>query len=199
MKKLLLTGFEPFMNYTVNPTEDIVKSLDQRVVGDYLVYGRLLPVDYDLAAKRLREVYEDVSPDDVLLLGLAAGRNCITPERVGINCKGGVVDNNGVNYEDEPIVKEGPDAYFSKLPIRAFVNELKTAGYPAEISNTAGTYLCNLVMYSMLHMVSETDTHVRAGFVHMPASHELAVTNPKLPSWSQKDLVEAVEIMIRTL
>jgi pyroglutamyl-peptidase len=131
----------------------------------------------------------------VLSLGLAGGRNCITPERIAINCADGGPDNNGVTLEDAPVVEDGPDGYFSRLPIRAFVNALNEQGYPAKISDTAGTYLCNNIMYTVLHA-----TDLPAGFVHVPASHALAAKNKSnMPSWSDSDLLEAVKLMIETL
>ncbi|GGH86457.1 pyroglutamyl-peptidase [Pullulanibacillus pueri] len=199
MKKLLLTGFEPFLDFPINPTSDIVEALDEKELGGYKIYGRVLPVEYNVTGNQLIEHYKDVEPDDVISLGLAAGRHLITPERVAINCKGGAKDNRGIIYEDDRIDQEGPNAYFSKLPLRSFLNELNGAGYPADVSNTAGTYLCNYVMYTMLHYLSENNSNVRAGFVHIPASHELALTNRKLPSWSLNDLLEGIKIIIRTL
>ncbi|WP_420480323.1 pyroglutamyl-peptidase I [Geobacillus genomosp. 3] len=141
----------------------------------------------------------EIEPDAVISLGLAAGRTKITPERVAINCQDGGPDNRGIKVQDESIVEGGPAAYFSTLPIRQFVNALNEQGYPAQISNTAGTYLCNHVMYSVLHKVSSESLSVQAGFVHLPASHELAIQRPTLPSWSYNDLRDAVVVMIEEL
>lgn len=141
----------------------------------------------------------EIEPDAVISLGLAAGRTKITPERVAINCQDGGPDNRGIKVQDESIVEGGPAAYFSTLPIRQFVNALNERGYPAQISNTAGTYLCNHVMYSVLHKVSSENLSVQAGFVHLPASHELAIQRPTFPSWSYNDLRDAVVVMIEEL
>lgn len=200
MKKLLLTGFEPFLGLPVNPTEQIVKELHNTVIGQYEIYGGLLPVAFEHSADRLMEYYEQVNPDDVVLLGLAVGRHRITPERVAINVNDGEADNDGKVYQDDPIDPGGPDAYFSTLPIRRFVDDLNEKGYPAEISNTAGTYLCNNVMYNMLHKIKSSGETKRAGFVHVPASHELAVASKRvLPSWSQADLTEAVKVVVSAM
>ncbi|TCS84198.1 pyroglutamyl-peptidase I [Tepidibacillus fermentans] len=199
MKKLLLTGFEPFLEYPINPTEKIVKELNGKTVGHYQIFGHILPVDYKKAADELFNVFDQVKPDVVISLGLAAGRNRVTPERVAINCNDGPVDNQGNVLTDEEIVQDGPAAYFSTLPIRKMVQALQEVGLPSEISNTAGTYLCNHVMYSMLHKIAKEGLSVRAGFIHIPASHELAIKNRSLPSWSHTQLVQAIETIIRVL
>ncbi|WP_316570523.1 pyroglutamyl-peptidase I [Neobacillus sp. YIM B06451] len=200
MKKLLLTGFEPFLSFPINPTEKIVTALDGQEISGYQITGLLLPVDYNSSAGRLLEKMRAEEPDAVISLGLAAGRSSITPERLAINCRDGAADNNGVVLEDAPIIEGGPDGYFSTLPIRRMVNTLKESGFPAEISNTAGTYLCNNVMYAVLHELAEAGKKVPAGFVHIPASHELAVAGKKtMPSWSDRDLLEAVKVLIGAL
>jgi pyroglutamyl-peptidase len=161
----------------------------------------VLPVDFQQSEKEILQHYTEIQPDAVVSLGLAAGRTHITPERIAINCKDGAPDNNGVICEDEPINDNGPDGYFSTLPIRAMVNHLKENAYPAKISNTAGTYLCNNVMYAILHKIAEEQKQdqVKAGFIHIPASHDLAIQLKNSPSWSQRDLTEAVRLVLQTL
>ncbi|KPB05762.1 pyroglutamyl-peptidase I [Bacillus sp. CHD6a] len=215
-KTLLLTGFEPFLNFKINPTEEIVRELDQQIVGPYQVISRVLPVDFTESEKLLLEYMEELQPDAVISLGLAAGRAHITPERIAINCKdaGGAPDNNGVVLQDAPINPEGPDGYFSTLPIRAMVNHLNEHNFPAKISNTAGTYLCNNVMYAALHKLAQqgadratnhintgepNTAHIPAGFIHIPASHQLATQLNNTPSWSQTDLTAAIKLTIETM
>jgi pyroglutamyl-peptidase len=196
MKTLLLTGFEPFLEYPINPTEKIVKELDGACISGYQIKGLLLPVNYREAGERILEEIKKQEPVAVLSLGLAAGRSTITPERIAINCRDGAPDNNGVVLNNASIIEDGPDGYFSTLPIRQFVNKLNESGFPAKISNSAGTYLCNNVMYVVLHAVKDRP----AGFVHIPASHELVLHGKKeMPSWSDRDLLEAVKIMIGSL
>ncbi|WP_096156385.1 pyroglutamyl-peptidase I [Bacillus sp. FJAT-45066] len=201
MKKLLLTGFVPFLQFPVNPTEEIAKALDGTVIGEYEIHSRVLPVDFAESATQLLAYYDELQPDAVISLGLAAGRAHITPERIAINCKDGEPDNTGKACEDELIETDGPDGYFSTLPIRAMVNTLKENGYPAKISNSAGTYLCNNVMYATLHKIASSSdrSNVRAGFIHIPASHELALKLNNSPSWSQQDLTNAIKLAIQTL
>ncbi|WP_394218370.1 pyroglutamyl-peptidase I [Halobacillus trueperi] len=200
MKKLLLTGFEPFLNYTINPTQEIATSLTGATIGSYTIEGRVLPVDYNNSGNLLISYIEEVQPDAVISLGLAAGRYKVTPERIAINCNESKEDDNeGNRPEGSPIDEEGPDGLFSTLPIRAFVDTLNEKGYPAEISNTAGTYLCNHVMYRGLNHFRIENVEFPSGFIHIPASHDLAIQHGNLPSWSQEDLTNAVRELIRLL
>jgi pyroglutamyl-peptidase len=202
MRKLLLTGFEPFLHFTINPTMEIVKQLDGKTMGDYEIVGRILSVDFKQSGTQVLQHFEEVRPDVVVSLGLAGGRAKITPERIGVNCSDGHKDNTGYLPVDEPIAEDGADGLFTKLPIRTMIDRLHENGLPAEISNTAGTYLCNNVMYTMLHHIKTNKLDVRSGFIHIPASHAMALEDSSLysmPSWSQDDLLKAVEICIETL
>ncbi len=199
MKKLLLTGFEPFLNYPVNPTARIVEELHGMEIGGYRIHSEVLPVDFSVSGDRVISHIEAVKPDAVLSLGLSGGRFKITPERIAINMNDGAKDNSGHAPIDEPIIEGGADGYFTNMPIRKMVNALKGAGLPAEISNTAGAYLCNHVMYRVLHVVTERREDMLAGFIHIPASHELAVEHGRVPSWSHEDLKRAIVTCIEVL
>ncbi|MFJ8065003.1 pyroglutamyl-peptidase I [Psychrobacillus sp. NPDC096426] len=196
MKKLLLTGFEPFLSFSVNPTMRIVGELNGLELAGYEIVGRVLPVDFASSGTELLTHIEEIDPDVVISLGLAGGRYKITPERIAINVKDGAADNEGHIPIDESINLEGEPGYFTTLPIRQMVNKLLEEGFPAEISNTAGTYLCNNVMYEALHYAKTTKPDMKAGFIHIPASHELAIQHGKIPSWSHEDLKRSVEICI---
>lgn len=195
MKKLLVTGFEPFLTNPINPTMEIVNALHGKMFLDYQVEGRILSVDFEKTAPQFLNYVEEVQPSIIISLGLAAGRTKITPERVAINIKDGDKDNAGYAPEDEPIHAGGNAAYFSTLPVRAMVNRLNEAGFPAEISNSAGTYLCNNTMYEGLHYASKQE-NVQAGFIHIPASFELAIAHGKIPGWAQRDLLASIELCI---
>ncbi|QAS53628.1 pyroglutamyl-peptidase I [Halobacillus litoralis] len=200
MKTLLLTGFEPFLDFAVNPTKEIVETLNGEMINDYLINGKILAVDYNESGEEMVSFIEKVQPDAVLSLGLAAGRHKVTPERIAINCNASKEnDNEGNTPDGDPIIAGGPDGVFSTLPIKVLVEGLNNKGYPAEISNTAGTYLCNHVMYQAIYNFRKLDEDVPAGFIHLPASHELAIQHGNLPSWSQTDLTEAVREMIKVL
>ncbi|MEG0471118.1 MAG: pyroglutamyl-peptidase I [Solibacillus sp.] len=195
MKKILLTGFEPFLSNPINPTMEIVKALHEKVFSGYQVEGRILSVDFEKSPPQFLKYVEEVQPSIIISLGLAAGRTKITPERIAINIKDGDPDNAGVTLVDEPIHAGGDAAYFSTLPIRAMVNRLNEASFPAAISDTAGTYLCNNIMYEGL-LYARKQPNVKAGFIHIPASFELAIANGKLPGWGQRDLQASIELCI---
>ncbi|WP_202081033.1 pyroglutamyl-peptidase I [Caldalkalibacillus salinus] len=199
-KQILLTGFEPFLDHPINPTEEVVSALNGQQVGPYKVQGEVLPVVFDEAGKAITEMIRERQPDAIVSLGLAAGRVNVTPERIAINCRDGAVDNEGVAWKDAPIEQDGKAAYFSTLPIRKMVDRLVGAKYPAKISNTAGTYVCNNVMYQTLYTLEqEGRSHIPAGFIHIPANHELACHQPKYASWSTSDLISSIKLCLETI
>ncbi len=195
MTKLLVTGFEPFLDYKINPTMQIVENLDGEKIEDYMIVGRILSVDFQQSAQQFKQYIDEVKPQIIISLGLAGGRFKITPERIAINVKDGEPDNNGYTPVDESIRDEGADAFLTNLPIRNMVNRLQAEGYPAEISNTAGTYLCNNIMYEGL-VYAQQHQGVRAGFIHIPASFDLAIQHGKIPGWNSHDLLDAVKLCI---
>lgn len=199
MKTLLVTGFEPFLSFTVNPTMKIVEELNEQQIGDFQIVGKTMSVDFKYSGNQLISLIKEIKPDAVISLGLAGGRSKITPERIAINVKDGEVDNEGHAPRDEVIQPEGPAAYLSTLPIRSMVETLNELGYPAAISNTAGTYLCNNVMYEGLHYIIENNLNIPSGFIHIPASHELAIQHGNIPSWSHEDLKESITACISAL
>ncbi|WP_277673476.1 pyroglutamyl-peptidase I [Piscibacillus halophilus] len=199
MKKLLLTGFEPFLNFKTNPTMEVAKGLDGKSIQEYEISSKILSVDFSQSGSEMIQAIKEVKPDVVVALGLAGNRKHITPERIAINCNDGPEDNKGYKPAGEKIFDNGPDGYFSTLPIRDMVDEMKQKEYPASISNTAGTYLCNNVMYHALHYAKINELNYRAGFIHIPPSHEMAIQQPQLSSWSQQDLNRAIEIALRVL
>ncbi|MEK5039785.1 pyroglutamyl-peptidase I [Sporosarcina sp. FSL K6-3457] len=199
MKTLLLTGFEPFLTYTVNPTMKIVEELHGTIIGNYKIHSEVLTVDFQSSGEQILKSIAKLQPDAVLSLGLAGGRYKMTPERIAINVKDGEPDNNGHKPVDEVIQAEGQAGYLSTLPVRAMVNGLLEAGLPAEISDTAGTYLCNNVMYEALHYAATQRPTMKSGFLHIPASHELAIQHGRIPSWSHEDLKKGVAVCIGVL
>lgn len=199
VKTLLLTGFEPFLKYPVNPTMKIAQELHGMEIGGYRIHSEILPVEFSVSGDRLVEHIEEVKPDAVLSLGLSGGRFKITPERIAINVNDGPADNSGHVPIDEPIMEDGADGYFTNMPIRKMVDRLKKEELPAAISNTAGAYLCNNVMYRALHYAHVQQRGMLAGFIHIPASHELAVEHGRVPSWSHADLKRGIIACIEVL
>lgn len=194
-----MTGFEPFLKYPINPTMEVVNRLSDREINGYKIHGKILTVDFSQSGQQLLDEINQLEPDAAISLGLSGGRYKITPERIAVNCNDGPPDNKGEKLDGEAIFSDGEDGYFSTLPIKKMVNELMANGFPADISNTAGTYLCNNVMYHGLYDVIKKGTLIPTGFIHIPASHELAIKHGKVPSWSQTDLNRAIELCVECL
>ena len=166
MKTLLLTGFEPFGGQAVNTSWEVVKHLPEKI-GDFRIVTLQVPVVFDLAAKTVIEKADEVRPDAILCLGQASGRTAITPEYVAINLRtASIPDNAGNEPQDMPVVEGGPDAIFATLPVRKMAEAITQAGMPAEVSYSAGTYVCNDLMYGLLHHYQGTG--VKVGFIHVP-------------------------------
>lgn len=200
MIKVLVSGFEPFGGDDVNPTGWLMEKLAEEQFEGVELHTVLLPVHFDECADRLIEEMDKFKPDAVIACGLAKGRTAITPERIAVNVKDVPVrshgDNRGARPTDEPIAEEGPDGLFSTLPIRAMAQRLAELGIPCEISNTAGTYICNNTMYRVLDHIRRRELPIRAGFVHFPASAEMAAAQPSVPFMPQPMMLEGLRGII---
>jgi pyroglutamyl-peptidase len=193
MTKVLLTGFEPFGTATSNPSGEIVKQIS----GDNIVTA-ILPVAYAQSAEKLLALIAEHNPDIVISLGQAEGRTAITPEKVAINLDDArLADNEGVMRNDVKILDNGPDAYFSTLPINEIVDALKAQGIPASVSLSAGAFLCNHVFYMAQNKFA--GTKVRSGFVHVPLMDSQAPEFPGLPTMPLDQMVTAVRAMLEVL
>ncbi len=197
MKKLLLTGFEPFGGEQVNPSWEIARRLDGREIAGFRVVARQLPVVWELARERMAGLIDSDKPDLIISLG-QSGRPEVTPERVGINMSDAVSgDNAGTVKTDALIDADGPVAYWSRLPIKEMVEAMRAAGVPAKVSNTAGTYLCNHVMYGTLRYLDQKALATRAGFIHVPSLPEQAAPRSKGdPSMGIETQVKAIAAAI---
>lgn len=180
MTEILLTGYEPFGDFESNPSRQLARRLDGTTVGDAAVVGREFPVVFDRVRPELEAAIDEHDPDVVCGLGLAAGRNALSLERVGINLRDTSRSETPDNADREPIdeaaVEDGPDAYFTTLPVREMKAAMLEAGVPTILSTNAGTHACNNFLYAARHL-AETggdDRAFRAGFVHVPLSHEQA-------------------------
>jgi len=195
--RVLLTGFEPFDNNPVNPSQMLVERLPD-FIDEVEIRKAILPVDTTNAPKFLLAEMKSHRPDAVLAFGLASERSSISLERVALNLMDfRIPDNAGVSITDKPVVEGGPNAYFTTLPIRSIAEALKTAGIPAEISLSAGSYLCNQVFYSLMHAISEERLPTLAGFIHLPALPEQAAeTENAAASISLESDIKAANIII---
>ena len=172
MKQLLITGFDPFGGASVNPAREAVMALPD-VVGGYALTKLEIPTVFGLAAETVLQTAEALCPDAILCVGQAGGRAAITPEVVAINLReASIPDNAGNQPKNMPVVENAPAAYFSTLPVRAMAEEVKAAGIPCSLSYSAGVFVCNDLLYTLLHHYDGTDT--RVGFVHIPYLPEQA-------------------------
>ena len=193
MTKVLLTGFEPFGKATLNPSGEIVKQIS----GDNIVTA-ILPVAYAQSAERLLALIAEHNPDVVICLGQAEGRTQITPEKVAINLDDArLPDNDGVQRSDVKILNDGPDAYFTTLPIKEMVDAVKAAGVPASVSLSAGAFLCNHVFYVAQNKFA--GSNVRSGFIHVPLMDSQAPEFPGMPTMPLDQMVTAVRAMLEVL
>lgn len=197
---ILLTGFEPFDKDTVNPSWEIARSLHGEEIAGARVHAVQLPCVFGEAMRVLNEALASQQPCLVISLGLAGGRSEITPERVAINMDDArIPDNAGRQPVDTPVVDKAPAAYFSTLPIKAMVRNLRNAGFPAAVSNTAGTFVCNHVFYALMHRLARRAAPgVRGGFIHVPALPEQAAQNPGMASMALKTQIDGIREAIYT-
>jgi pyroglutamyl-peptidase len=195
-KVVLLTGFAPFGGETVNPSWQAVRALHGRHINGHRIVARQLPVEFGASLKELRATIRETKPALVLCVGQAGGRASISLERVAINVDDArIPDNAGAQPIDSEIVKEGPAAYFTGLPIKAMLAALREAGIPAEVSQTAGTYVCNHVFYGLMYALR--NRRIRGGFVHIPYSPEQAGRYPGTPALPVETVVRGLRIALR--
>ncbi|MGN9234712.1 pyroglutamyl-peptidase I [Atopobiaceae bacterium HCP3S3_D6] len=196
-RKILVTGFQPFGGESMNPAWEAVRRLPD-TIGDATVTKVEVPVVFGRGPEAVERAVEEVEPDLVLCVGQAGGRAKITPEFVGINyADARIPDNDGCQPVAERVVDGGPDAYFATLPVKAMVQAMQKAGVPAEVSYTAGTYVCNDVMYSLLHTLATRHPEVRGGFLHVPYATEQATHLPaSTPSMSVDDMARGIAVAL---
>lgn len=188
--KILVSCFEPFAGDAVNPAQEAVSRLPESINGAEIVKVTL-PVVFGDAGDRLAEAIDREKPDAVLCVGQAGGATAIRVERVAVNLDDArIPDNAGARPEDAPVVPGGPNAYFATLPVKRLAQAVRDAGADAEISNSAGTFVCNHVFYRALH---KTDgTPVRAGFIHVPFIPEQVLFRPGVYSMPLETVVRAL-------
>ena len=194
--KVLVTGFDPFGGEKLNPALEAIKSLPSEIQGAEVRWLEVPTVFYK-SAKILEEEIRIYQPDIVLCIGQAGGRKGLTPERVAINQDDArIQDNEGNQPIDRPIQLDGPPAYFSSLPIKAMVQAIKEEGLPASVSNTAGTFVCNHLMYQLLYLVEKEFPTIKAGFMHIPYMMEQVIDKPNTPAMDLVDIVRGIEAAI---
>ena len=198
--KLLLTAFDPFGGETMNPALEAVRLVDD-TVGDTEVLKLTVPTVFHKSISVVTDAIAAERPDAVLCIGQAGGRSELTPERVAINLDDAhIPDNEGARPIDRPIFPDGAPACFSTLPIKAMVRAIRGAGLPASVSNTAGTFVCNHLMYGVLYTLEKQYPGVRGGFMHVPfAPGQAACRDVPTPSMSIQDMAAGIEAAIRAI
>ncbi|WP_445614264.1 pyroglutamyl-peptidase I [Geobacillus sp. YF-1] len=197
MKTVLVTGFAPFGGETVNPSLEAIKPFAGWKTDTYTVETREIPTVFGKAIETLYAAMEDVVPDLVICVGQAGGRPDLSIERVALNVNDArIPDNEGNQPIDTPIVPNGPVGYWSTLPVKAIVHELRRHGIPASVSHTAGTFVCNHLFYGLMHYIAESQRPIRGGFIHIPYLPEQAARHPGQPSMALETVVKGLRIAI---
>jgi pyroglutamyl-peptidase len=192
MKKILITGFDPFGGESVNPAREAVLRLPD-AVGGYEITKLEIPTVFGLAAETVLQAAEELCPHAILCVGQAGGRAAVTPEVVAINLREASIPDNAGNIPvNTPVIENAPAAYFATLPVRDMVQAVKEKGIPCTLSYSAGTFVCNDLLYTLLHRYRDTD--VQVGFVHIPYLPEQAREGK--PSMELDTVVEALTAMI---
>lgn len=198
--KLLLTGFDPFGGETINPAWEAVKLVADKI-GDVEVVKLMVPTVFYKSIDTVKAMMEKEQPDVVLCIGQAGGRFDLTPERVAINLNDArIPDNEGQQPLEGAIYEDGDTAYFTTLPIKAMVASIREAGVPASVSNTAGTYVCNHLMYGVLYTCAKAFPNTRAGFMHVPFITSQVVNRATAaPSLSLEAMAKGIEAAIKAI
>lgn len=196
--KILITGFEPFGGEKMNPAWEAVKRIED-IEGVNLIKYQL-PTVFKRSSKLLFKKIKEELPDIVLCIGQAGGRYDISIERIGINIDDArIKDNDGNQPIDIKIFEDGKNAYFSTIPIKIIVDELKKNKIPASISNTAGTFVCNHILYSLLYFLEKNYKNIRGGFIHVPYLPEQVLEKKNIPFMDLDKITKALEIIIKTV
>ena len=195
MKRLLITGFDPFGGADINPSWEAVRRLPDRI-GDWQLTKIEIPTVFGLAAQTVLDTAQDLQPDAIICVGQAGGRDAVTPETYGVNLRHArIVDNAGNQPLAKPIVQGAPATYASTLPVRDMVRAVCQEGLPCRLSYSAGRFVCNDVLYTLLHHYQ--GTHTKVGFVHVPYLPEQAKDGQ--PSMTLDEIVQALEIIIEVI
>ncbi|MDY4010492.1 MAG: pyroglutamyl-peptidase I [Fusobacterium gastrosuis] len=199
MKKILVTGFDPFGGEKINPALEVIKLLPKKI-GENEVKILEIPTVWRKSIKKIEDEISAYNPDYILSIGQAGGRTDISIERVAINIDDyRIPDNEGNQPIDKKIFENGKDAYFSNLPIKAMLKEIQKAGIPASISNTAGTFVCNHVFYGVRYLLETKFKDKKSGFIHIPYLPEQVVYKNNTGSMGIEILVKGITIAIQTI
>ena len=198
--KILVTAFDPFGGESINPALEAVKLMKDKIDGAEIVKLEI-PTVFRKSIDKVAEAIVKENPDVVLSIGQAGGRFEVTPERVAINVDDArIPDNEGNQPIDVPIYEDGAPAYFATLPVKAMVEAIRSAGLPSSLSNSAGTFVCNHIMYGVLYQIEKMGKNIRAGFIHVPFIPEQVARRPApAPCMSMVDIAKALEAAVSAI
>lgn len=197
--KILVTGFDPFDHATVNPAWEAVRRLPATIAGAQIVTAQV-PTVFDQSAQVLHQAILDHRPDVVLAIGQAGGRAGLTPELVAINRNDArIPDNQGQQPCDQPVQADGPAAYFTQLPVKAMVAAIRATGLPSQLSTTAGTFVCNHLMYQAQYQRAHEFPGLWAGFMHIPFLPSQVADRPGVPSMALADAVRGITVAVTAI
>lgn len=197
--RVLITGFDPFGGESINPAWEAVKGIQEKL-GNIEVVKLQIPTVFRKSSELLFKEIDRINPDVVICVGQAGGRYDISIERVGINIDDGrIADNEGFQPIDTVIYEDGENAYFTNLPIKAMVEEIKGAQIPASVSNTAGTFVCNHIMYSLLYYINKNNLNIKGGFIHVPYIPQQVVEKKNMPYMEISTITKGLEKAIEAL
>lgn len=196
--RVLITGFEAFDRERVNPASEAVLGLEDEILGCEII-KYILPTEFRKSIKVLDKLIEKYEPNIVVNIGQAGGSYDIRVERIAINIDDArIPDNNGNQPIDERIYEDGENAYFSTLPIKAIVRDLVEENIPASVSNSAGTYVCNHIMYGLLYLRENKYKNIRGGFIHLPYIREQIIDKPNTAYMEKSTMIRALKIIVES-
>ncbi|ACD51641.1 pyroglutamyl-peptidase I [Clostridium botulinum] len=195
--KVLITGFDPFGGESINPALEAVKKLPNTISNAEIIKLEI-PTVFKKSLEKIEANILAHKPDIVISIGQAGGRFGITPERVAINIDDARIEDNEKNQPiDLKVFEDGENAYFTTLPIKAMVKEMQESGIPSSVSNSAGTFVCNHVMYGVLYMINKKYPNIKGGFIHVPYIPSQVVSKPNMPSMSIEDISKGLELSVK--
>lgn len=196
---ILVTAFDPFGKEKTNPALEAVKLLPE-TIDEHTITKLEIPTVFNESVEAIKQQLKIETYDAVLAIGQAGGRFDLTPERVGINVDDArIADNKGNQPIDEVIQEDGAPAYFSNMPVKRLTQAIKDAGVPASLSNTAGTFVCNHVLYQLGYLHATTFPYIQFGFIHVPFIPEQVTNKPNTPSMALDTIVKGLEAAISEL
>ena len=194
-KKVLISGFEPFGGSRLNPSQLLVEAFSQSSIDGVELAAIVLPVEFERATELLLEKIRDFQPDVVIAFGQAEGRKAIMPEKIAVNLdNAGIADNSGDQRQNRVIEPDGNDGYFTTLPVEKMIEAITSAGIPAELSLSAGNFVCNHVFYELQRTLIKTE--IKSGFVHLPLLTEQSAEFPGQPTMTLDEMIQGARAAI---